>query len=122
MYFIKTSASSSDSDSTSSDSTNSSDTENTASEDKPIDEILNGTWLLNTATSATATNITTGTAMTLNPDSGLKMVFVDFSDFSDNEETGSADVYFLHKWFALNDSMLTLEAILRITLTRRLKL
>ena len=104
--FIKTSASSSDSDSTSSDSTNSSDTENTASEDKPIDEILNGTWLLNTATSATATNITTGTAMTLNPDSGLKMVFVDFSDFSDNEETGSADVYFLHKWFALNDSML----------------
>ena len=98
--FIKTSGS------TSGDSTDSGDTETTTSEDKTLDEILKGTWLLNTTTSATATNTTTGTAMTLNPNSGIKMVFVDFSDFSSSEVTGSADVYFLQQWFALNGSML----------------
>ena len=97
--FVKNSGSSSGD----SDSTSSGDTETT---DKTIDEILKGTWLLHTAESAIATNTTTGAGMTLNPNAGIKMVFTELSDFSNSEVTGTADVYFLHQWLALNGSVL----------------
>ncbi len=91
---------------TSDDVSENNSSDSTTTTDKTIDEILKGTWLLHTAESAIATNTTTGAGMTLNPNAGIKMVFTELSDFSNSEVTGTADVYFLHQWLALNGSVL----------------